>query len=311
LWETNADRAALVCACLVHGLLERERGRPKVARDWLERGIGAVEELDASTSPAVFAADAGVMMLGLLATVLVHLGLVEQGRQRIEAARVRALALREPAPRVAAFWLEALFEVRMGHPGRAAEAAERLAQVQEEYDGPEGKAAVLWFRGWAQAHLGDPRAGHRLIREGYERVTRCGMRAYAGETLGYAAEALMLAGDWPAARKQIEEARQTAEAAGDRSCLPRLLMLEARVADALGERRRARDSLREAVAEARMQEAAGLELEARSALCERDDATAVELAALRQLVEGLSEGSDAPPVARARALVSGRATALA
>ena len=144
----------------------------------------------------------------------------------------------------------------MGNPERVADAAERLARLQEEYDGPEGKAAALWFRGWAEAHLGDPRAGHRLIREGYERVTRCGMRAYAGETLGYAAEALVLAGDWAAARKQIEEAMQSAEAAGDRSCLPRLLMLEARVADALGERRRARDALLEAVGEARTQEAA-------------------------------------------------------
>ena len=99
------------------------------------------------------------------------------------------------------------------------------------------------------------------------------MRAYAGETLGYAAEALVLAGDWAAARRQIAEAMQCAEATGDRSCLPRLLMLEARVADALGERGRARDALQEAVAEARTQEAAWLELLARLALCERGDAT--------------------------------------
>jgi tetratricopeptide (TPR) repeat protein len=109
LWQANADRTALVCACLVHGLLERARGRPSVAREWLEKGIRAVEELDASTSPAVFVADPGVMMLGLLANELLHLGLVEQGRQRIEAARARALTLREPAPRQAAFWLEAVF----------------------------------------------------------------------------------------------------------------------------------------------------------------------------------------------------------
>src|SRR4029453_18913069 len=103
----------------------------------------------------------------------------------------------------------------------------------------------------------------------------------------------------------------SAEAANDRSCLPRLLMLEARVADALGEKRRARDSLHEAVAEARTQEAAWLELHARLALCERDDATVVEKAALRELVEGMSEGLDTPTVARARALLSARAPALA
>ena len=183
--------------------------------------------------------------------------------------------------------------------------------MQEEYDGPEGKAAVLWFRGWAEAHLGDPRRGHRLIREGYEQVARCGMKAYAGETLGYAAEALALAGDWAAARKQIAEAMQCAEAAGDRSCRPRLLMLEARIADALGEQGRAHDALLEAVTEARTQEAAWLELLARLALCERGHATVVELAALREVVEGLTEGLDMPAVVRARALVSSRAPALA
>jgi DNA-binding winged helix-turn-helix (wHTH) protein/tetratricopeptide (TPR) repeat protein len=306
LWQANADRTALVCACLVHGLLERDRGRPTVAREWLEKGIRAVEELDATTSRAVFAADPGVIMLGLLASELLQLGLVEQGRQRLEAALARALALREPAPRQAAFWLEALFEIGMGNPERAADAAERLARLQEDYDAPEGKAAALWFRGWAQAHLGDPRAGHRLIREGYEQVTRCGMRAYAGETLGYAAEALALAGDWAASRQQIEEARQSAEASGDRNCLPRLLMLEARIADALGEVRRARDSLHEAIAEARTQEATWLELQARLALCERGDATVAELAALRDLVKGLTEGLETPPVVRARALIGRR-----
>jgi DNA-binding winged helix-turn-helix (wHTH) protein/tetratricopeptide (TPR) repeat protein len=311
LWQANGDRTALVCACLVHGLLERDRGRPSIACEWLEKGIRAVEELDASTSPAVFVADPGVMMMGLVATELVQLGLVEQGRQRIEAARARSLTLREPAPRQAAFWLEALFEVRVGNAEGAADAAERLARLQEEYDGPEGKAAALWFRGWAEAHLGDPRTGHRLIREGYERVARCGMRAYAGETLGYAAEALALAGDWAAARKEIAEAMQCAEATGDRSCRPRLLMLEARIADALGERRRAHDALLEAVTEARTQEAAWLELLACLALCERGDATVVELAALREVVEGLTEGLDMPVVERARALVSRRAPALA
>ena len=310
LWQANADRTALVCACLVHGLLERDRGRPRVAREWLEKGIRAVEELDASTSPGGIRRRRRRDDAGAARHRAAALGLVEQGRQRIEAACARALALREPAPRQAAFWLEALFEVRIGNPQRVADAAERLARLQEEYDGPEGKAAALWFRGWAAGAPRRPGAGHRLIREGYEQVAGFGMRAFAGETLGYAAEALMLAGHWAAARKQIVEAKQCAEAAGDRSCLPRLLMLEARVADALGERRQARDALQEAVDEARTQEAAWLELLARLALCERGDATVVELAALREVVEGLTEGLDTPPVARARALFSGRASAM-
>ena len=140
LWQANGDRTALVCACLVHGLLERDRGRPSIAREWLEKGIRALEELDASTSRAVFVADAGVMMMGLVATELVHLGLVEQGRQRIEAARARALTLREPAPRQAAFWLAALFEVRVGNPERVADAAEAAgADCRRSTTGPRAR----------------------------------------------------------------------------------------------------------------------------------------------------------------------------
>jgi tetratricopeptide (TPR) repeat protein len=201
LWHASGDRAALVCACLVHGLLEHDRGRPAAARDWLEKGIDAVRQQDASTSAAVFAADAGVLLLGMLALELQQMGLVDQAQEHIQAACDRALALAEPAPRQAAFWLEAMFQIRMDRPERVADAAERLARIEEEYDAPEGKAAALWFRGWAQARLGDPRGGHRLIREGYDQVARIGMRAFAGETLGYAAEALLLAGDAASARR--------------------------------------------------------------------------------------------------------------
>ena len=118
------------------------------------------------------------------------------------------------------------------------------------------RAVHRWFRGWAEAQLGDPRAGYRLIREGYEQAVRLGIRAWASETLGYAAEALARAGDWIAARRELDEAMQCADAIGEREYLTQLLLLDARIADALGEPDRARESMRQAVAEARAQEAA-------------------------------------------------------
>ena len=54
--------------------------------------------------------------------------------------------------------------------------------------------------------------------------------------LGYAAEALANAGDWAGARQELEAAMQCADAIGEREYLPQLLVLEARIADALGER---------------------------------------------------------------------------
>jgi len=304
LWQATADDAALVCACMLNGILERDAGRTTAAREWLERGIAAVQALDATTSPAVFAADAGVMLLGMLALALHDAGLVDEASARVRAASERALALGQPAPRQAAWWFEGLLGVRAGEPERVADAAARLQTMHdEEYDAPEGKAAALWFGGWAQAQLGHPREGHRLIRQGHDEVTRIGMRAFGGETLGYAAEALLLAGDAAGARREIDEAVVAAQATGDRSALPRLWMIEARIERALGDPQRARVSLERAIAEASQQEAAWLELLARSALCERDDATRDERAALGALVDRLGEGRDTPAFAHAAALL--------
>jgi hypothetical protein len=164
-------------------------------------------------------------------------------------------------------------------------------------------AACLWFRGWARARTGDAHGGRALIREGYALAIEVGTRARGSETLGYAAEALALAGDWPAAQREVEEAMQCAEALGERMYWPQLLLVDARIADALGERGRAEESIRRALADARAQQAPWLELIALSSLCEGDEATADEFESLRVLVDRLTEGVDTAPLARARALV--------
>jgi hypothetical protein len=162
--------------------------------------------------------------------------------------------LREPTPG------GALFEVRLRNPERVAAVAERLRLRVEEYAQPEGRAAHLWFRVGPKRTLGDPRTGYRLIREGWAKAARLGMRSDGGETLGYAAEALARVGDWLAARRQLDEAMHWAGATGERKCLPELLVLDARIAEALGEPERARESLQGAIDEARggrVTEAAG------------------------------------------------------
>jgi len=303
------DGAALLCACFVHGMVEHLRGRPRTAREWLERGAAAAEALDETAPAAVFTADPGVIVLCLLAIELLHLGFADQGRSRLQQAHARARNLRQPGPRVAVLWLDALFHVLMGDPERVAEASARLREVIEKNALPQGRAAELWFRGWSEARLGDPRAGHRLIREGYDRAVQLGVRGWGSEILGYAAEALVLAGDWTAARRELDDAMQCAEATGEGKYRTQLLLLESRIADALGQLQRARESMQQAVADARAREAPWLELIALSALCEREGATTHDLAALRQVAEQLTEGLDTAPVAKARALLeaTGRA----
>jgi hypothetical protein len=81
-------------------------------------------------------------------------------------------------------------------------------------------------------------------------------------------------------------------------------VLEGRIAHALGERDQALKSLRQAVAEARAREAPWLELIALSALCEQNGANAKDRAALRDVLDRVTEGLDTPRIANARALLN-------
>jgi ATP/maltotriose-dependent transcriptional regulator MalT len=129
------------------------------------------------------------------------------------------------------------------------------------------------------------------------------MLAGGSEVIGYAAEALLLAGDWDAARHELEEALQFANAHGERVYLPQLFLIEAAIARARGQSATADASVRRAIAEARGQEARWLELLALNELCEHDGATPEDRRALAALVDELPEANDTAAVARARALV--------
>jgi hypothetical protein len=197
--------------------------------------------------------------------------------------------------------------VRMGNARRvAALSAQIQALIEENALMPHARVVQLWFGGWAQARLEDPREGYGRICKGHEEAVPFGLRALESEGRSYGAEALALAGDWVAARHELAQALRCADAIGGRQNWTHLLLLDARIADGLGERDRARESIRQAIAEARAQEAPWLELAALSALCERKGASAKDCAALRHVVDQFTEGLDTPPVARARALLEAR-----
>ena len=205
--------------------------------------------------------------------------------------------------RLVAIWCDALFEVRLGNTERVAALADEMQALVEEFALAQGRAACRWFRGWADARLGKPLEGYRRIREAYEENTRLGMLAGGSEILGYAAEALLLAGDWDAAEQQLQEALQLADKHGERVYLPQLFLIEAAIARARGESAGARASVRRAVAEARAQEAPWLELLALVELCEGKGAKAEDRNALAALIDQLPEAIDTPAFTKARALL--------
>ncbi len=296
------DPVLVLVTCMVHGYVAQLQGRPRAAGTWIERGLAAAELLDLAPAE-IFVADPQVTLLGLLGMHLLNSGFVEQGRARLEQAHARARLLGWPNTRLAAFWYEALFAVRLGDAERVAALADEMRALVDESEVAQGRIACRWFRGWADARMGQPRDGYRRIREAYEDNTRLGMLAGGSEVLGYATEALVLDGDWDGAQRELEDALQVADTLGERVYLPQLLAMQAAIARARGDRAAADAAIRRAIAEARAQEAPWLELMALIELCDRHGATAKDRRALAALVDQLPEARDTSAVAKARALL--------
>ena len=209
--------------------------------------------------------------------------------------------------RLVAIWYSALFEVRLGNTERVGALADEMHALVEEFALAHGRAAWRWFRGWADARMGHPREGHRAIREAYEDNMRLGMVVGATEILGYATEALLLAGDLPAAEAQLKEALAIADDVNERVYLPQLYLMQAAIAHAHGDRNVGDASLRRALEEAKSQQAPWLELMALNALCDSDVGNAEDRKALATLVDRMPEASDTDAIAKARTLLAKQA----
>ena len=235
---------------------------------------------------------------------LLHLGLVEAARSCVQRALARARDRGWPMARLVAIWYSALFEVRLGNAERVAALADEMHALVDEFALAHGRTACRWFRGWADARMGAPRDGYQRIRDAYEDNVRLGMLAGASETLGYATEALLLAGDLDGAQKQLEEALQIADNARRARVSAAALSLggcdrsfawRARSCRRLGSTRdRGGQSPRGTVARADG---------ARSNFAIAERATAADRRALATLVDQLPDARDTAAVARARVLL--------
>jgi DNA-binding winged helix-turn-helix (wHTH) protein/tetratricopeptide (TPR) repeat protein len=303
LASETGDALLTLAARTVQGQVLMLQGRPQAAREALERALPAIESAD-STAERSFGADPQVVLLALLSLQLVHLGLVRQARERLQQAYAHARRLGQPVALMVAIWMDALVEVRIGDTNRVAALADEMRALVEEAALAQGRTAWRWFRGWADARKGKAAGAFRQIRDAHDENTALGMMAGASENLGYAAEALLLHGDWRSAQEQLDQALEVVETYGERIYLPQLLLIEGAIARARGEPGAADAAIRRAIGEAREQGAAWLELLALTAICERGAATGEERGALSALVERLPEASETTALSRARALLA-------
>jgi len=296
------DPLLMLAACFIYGEVFHLQGRTQDARRWIERALAIAEQLDIRASE-IFAADAQVTLLGMLAIELLRSGSLVQGRSCLQRARLRAQALRQPMTRLVIGWQEVLFEVRMGNTLRVAALADDMRMLVDEHSLALGHAPCRWWRGWADARGGSPGDGYRSIRAAFEEHAGLGMRSGTSEVLGYAAEAMLLAGDCDTAKAELEEALRVADELGERVYLPQLFLLDAAIARAQGCPYASGVAVRRSVQEARAQGAPWLELLALVELCEQYDATDQERQALVALVEQLPEAEGSEQMKRARLLL--------
>ena len=256
LASASGDPVLRLAACTVQAEVHLLQGRPREGRKLVEAELPALELIDVGPDHSF----AQVTLLGLLGIHLFHLGLIRQARARMVQAYARATQLGQPMGTMVAIWLDALMQVRLGDADRVSSLAGEMQTLVEQTQLGQGRAAGRWFRGWAEACKGKSQEGFQQIRDAFDVNTRVGMLAGGSEVLGYAAEALLLAGDHDGAQRQLEQAFQIADKHGERVYLPELFLIESSIARARGQPKSAVASVRKAIEEALSQEAPWLQL---------------------------------------------------
>jgi tetratricopeptide (TPR) repeat protein len=301
--ERHQNPVLVVFASNLLGMIDGVQARHRLACEHLERGLEACKRIPDQVLLAAFVVDPFVSIRANLALPLLHLGFAHRAREQIELAVTRVQATGQPTARMLALWVKGMIAVRREEPQEVAAVAEQLGAVVEQNMLTHGEGPARWLRGWAMAQLGSPREGFKLIREGFACHERHGAFAGNTETLGYAAEALMLAGDWNGAERQLDAmaalARRIEEPVQDCNHL----LFRARIATARSEPESARKFMDEALAVARAQASPFYELKALTAICEHPSAGANELQALRNSYAALPEGHDMQFAKRAAALL--------
>lgn len=302
LAETLHDPALLTSACCLHGLVLAHQGDPQAALDQLHRGLAACPPLEEGLRQAPYLFDPIVSLHALQAMPLLSLGRPDEARAQLEIAGRRAEALGQPVSQQMVLWCHAVLDVELELPERVLDDMARLEHLMSRHDVAQLSGPVHWFRGWAQARLGHPWEGHAAIVAGLESHSRLGNRSTMTHVHGMAGEAMLLAGEWQAASRHLQDGLDLAEALGEQAFVPWLRLLMARVHLGRGDVDAAREAMRAARTQAEAQRALWPTLQALAALCALPGATPAERAALARAVAALPEGHQTPLVRQARAL---------
>lgn len=301
--ERHNDDVVRVTAALLLGMIQAARGKHSEACTTLEAGIEACARIG-NMPPGSFVIDPEIALHANISIPLVSLGRLDEALKHNERAHIRSKQTGQPTARMLALWTEGMVNVRTQDHDRVSACADELARVVETSLLTQGMGPAKWLKGWAIAHQGSPREGHRLIREGYEVHAKLGMYAGNTETLGYAAMALVLAGDWEQAEKQIEESLALAERIDERVMYPYLLRLRGHTALTRGSRERGQEMLLAALQASRAQAAPYEELKCLYLMEKEALVPDAEAGAMRRVFESLTQGRHTPFMQKVAAALS-------
>ncbi|HTU65778.1 MAG TPA: AAA family ATPase [Steroidobacteraceae bacterium] len=278
------------------------RGDCKLGTEWWLEAIRRCEAITDRSGFQAFIVDPETGVRSNAVRTFYERGLFDQARAQSRRAVEIAERLAQPLALSLAHWRAGMLEVRLGRPDGVLTHADRIAEVVAKTCVVQGDGPSRYLRGWALAQRGDAQQGIELIRDGLARHLAIGMIANSTEVMGYAADALLLAGDLAGAETQLGAAFAQARELDEHVYVPMLLITQSRVAQARGDAAAAEQGLRESVRVAREQGAPGFELKAALALVERPDASADDRRALAALLATFTEGADVPDVVRGRRL---------
>lgn len=281
-----------------------QRGRLREVLPLAREARALTEALGHPRLPPMVLHDPTALALGVGAVAHACVGEGEIARQWADAAVARAEKIGLPLMLGFTARCASSVDVRFGCAEAVMVRTLRMRELVREHQLGQGEGPSLAMLGWARACTGDAVTGLREVEAGCVAHAATGAWFEASGLRRMAVDAALAAGDLGAARRHLADGFEMAERLGETLHLPDLwvssALLAAREGDGAGARTAAETSARIS----REQGALTAELVARLTLCELPDATAADLAALREV---RSRWRDAQPwavLARVDALIS-------
>ena len=259
--------------------------------------LGAEEHF---VSGEAFLSDLGLRRYSIVALTLSHAGYNAAITGRADEARARmrrAFATIEEDAFIKAFVQMASsgLHAMLGEPEQAAVLSAQAIATAAEHGFREVGWCARMFNGWAQAQLGHPDEGARLIREALAAYRANGSLMSVSAFLTGLAEAQALGGALAQSLRTIEEALTVNPQ--ERYWRPETLRVRGDIRRQQGEEELAEADFREAIALAREMSAKAYELRAVTSLARlwRDQGRRGEARELLAPVYGWFTGASAPP----------------